>query len=108
MAKYLITASYSAEGTKGLLKDGGSARKEAATKLAEDLGGNLECFYFAFGSGDAYVIVDVPNEIAAAAMGLRINSTGLVSVSTTALLTPEQIDAACDKGTTLGYKAPGT
>ena len=108
MAKYLIKASYNAEGTKGLLKDGGSNRKDAATKVIEDMGGTVESFYFAFGDHDAFVIVDLPNEIAAAAIGLKINSSGLVNISTTALLTPEQVDAACDKGTTLAYKAPGT
>ncbi len=108
MAKYLITASYSAEGTKGLLKDGGSKRKDAVAKMIEDMGGTLESFYFAFGDHDAFVIADLPNEVAAAAIGLRINSSGLVNISTTALLTPEQVDAACDKGTTLAFQAPGT
>lgn len=108
MAKYLIMASYNAEGIKGLLKDGGSKRKDAAAKVIEDMGGTVESFYFAFGDHDAFVIADLPNEIAAAAIGLKINSSGLVNISTTALLTPEQVDAACDKGTTLGYQAPGT
>ena len=108
MAKYLIMASYNAEGTKGLLKDGGSKRKDAAAKVIEDMGGTLECFDFAFGDHDAFVIADLPNEIAAAAISLKINASGLVGVSTTALLTPEQVDAACDKGTTLAYQAPGT
>lgn len=108
MAKYLITASYSAEGIKGLLKDGGSNRRDAAAKAIEDVGGTLESFHFAFGNHDAFVIADFPNEIAAAAVGLKINSSGLVSMSTTALLTPEQVDAACDKGTTLAYQPPGT
>ena len=108
MAKYLIKASYNAEGTKGLLKDGGSNRRDAATKVIEDMGGTVESFYFAFGDRDAFVIADLPNEIAAAAIGLKINSSGLVNISTTALLTPEQVDAACDKGITLAYQAPGT
>ncbi len=108
MAKYLITASYNAEGTKGLLRDGGSNRKDAVAKLIEGVGGTLESFYFAFGDHDAFVIADLPNEIAAAAISLRINSSGLVGTSTTALLTPEQVDAACDKGTTLAFQAPGT
>jgi len=108
MAKYLIMASYNAEGTKGLLKDGGSKRKDAAAKVIEDMGGTVESFYFAFGDHDAFVIADLPNEIAAAAIGLKIKSSGLVNISTTALLTPEQVDAACDKGTTLAYQAPGT
>ena len=108
MAKYLIKASYNAEGIKGLLKDGGSNRRDAAAKVIEDMGGTVESFYFAFGDHDAFVIADLPNEIAAAAIGLKINSSGLVNISTTALLTPEQVDAACDKGTTLAYQAPGT
>ena len=108
MAKYMIMASYNAEGTKGLLKDGGSNRKDVATKVIEDMGGTVESFYFAFGDHDAFVIADLPNEIAAAAIGLKINSSGLVNISTTALLTPEQVDAACDKGSTLAYQAPGT
>ena len=108
MARYLIKASYNAEGTKGLLKEGGSNRKDAAAKAIEDMGGTVECFYFAFGDHDAYVIADLPNEIVAAAIGIRINSSGLVNISTTALLTPEQVDAAGDKGTTLAYRAPGT
>ncbi len=108
MAKYLLKASYNAEGTKGLLKEGGSNRKDAATKAIEDVGGTVESFYFAFGDRDAYVIADFPNEIAAAAVGLKVGASGLVEVSTTALLTPEQVDAACDKGTMLAYRAPGT
>ena len=55
MAKYLIEASYTADGVKGLLKDGGSARREAATQLIEALGGKVEAMYFSFGSSDAYV-----------------------------------------------------
>ena len=108
MAKYLIKASYNAEGVKGLLKDGGSNRKDAAEKAIEGVGGKVESFYFAFGDHDAFVIAELPSEIAAAAIGLKINSSGLVNVSTTALLTPEQVDAACDKGSTLAYQAPGT
>lgn len=108
MSKYLIQASYNAEGTKGLLKEGGSNRKAAATKAIEEAGGKVESFYFAFGDCDAYVIAEFPNEIVAAAVALKVGASGLVDVSTTALLTAEQIDAACDKGTTLGYRAPGT
>ena len=50
MAKYLIEASYTPDGVKGLLKDGGSARRDAATQLMETLGGKVEAFYFSFGS----------------------------------------------------------
>ena len=70
MAKYLVKASYTASGAKGLLNEGGSARRDAATQLLESLGGKVESFYFAFGSNDAYVVVDMPDNASAAAASL--------------------------------------
>ena len=70
MAKYLVQASYNASGVKGLLNEGGSARRDAAKQLLESLGGKVEAFYFAFGSTDAYVVVDMPDNASAAAAAL--------------------------------------
>jgi len=105
MKKYLITASYNANGTKGLLEDGGSKRKSEVQKMLAELGGKLEAFYYAFGEHDVYVISELPDDVTAAAVGLKINSTGLVSISTTVLLSPEDIDAASKKS--VSYRAPG-
>ncbi len=105
MAKYLIKASYTVEGTKGLLKEGGSARRAAVAQMVQGMGGKLEAFYYAFGEPDVFAIVDVPDAIAAAAASLVINSRGGAQVSTTPLITPEEIDAACKKSVT--YRAPG-
>ena len=41
MPKYLVQASYTAEGLKGLQKDKASGRKEAVSKAIEGLGGSL-------------------------------------------------------------------
>ena len=49
MPKYLAHASYTVEGLKGLLKDGGSKRREVVEQLTKGLGGTLEAFYYAFG-----------------------------------------------------------
>ncbi len=105
MAKFLIKAAYTAEGIKGLLKEGGSKRKSTVEKLVKSLGGKVEVFYYAFGEYDAYVIVDLPDLATATALSLTINSTGLVTVSTTQLITPADIDAAA--GTSINYRAPG-
>ena len=105
MKKYLIKASYNADGTKGLIKDGGSQRRSEVQKMLAGLGGKVESFYFAFGEHDAYIISELPDDVSAAAVGLRVNSTGLVSISTTVLLSPEDIDAASKKSIT--YRAPG-
>jgi len=105
MSKYLIKASYTADGVKGLLKEGGTARKKTVEKVIAGLGGKLEVFYYAFGDCDVYAIADLPDAVTAAAIGLAINSSGLVTNSTTVLLTPEDIDKAAKK--TVNYRAPG-
>jgi uncharacterized protein with GYD domain len=105
MAKYLVVASYTAEGAKGLLKDGGTKRRQAAEQAVKSAGGKLEAFYFAFGETDAYVIVDAPDHASVAAMSLTIAASGAVRTKTVVLLTPEELDQASKKGTT--YQAPG-
>ena len=105
MARYLIEASYTREGLQGVLKEGGSGRRDAIGKLLADLGGSLESFHFAFGATDAYVIVDVPDNVTAAAIGLTVGASGAVKTKTVVLLTPEELDAATKK--TVAYRPPG-
>jgi uncharacterized protein with GYD domain len=105
MPKYLLQASYSAEGAKGLLKDGGSKRLAAARTLVESLGGKMDCFYFAFGETDVVAVVDMPDAAAAAAASLAIGSSGAVTAHVTVLLTPEELDQAARKSAS--YTPPG-
>lgn len=105
MAKYLIEANYVGEGVKGLLKDGGTSRRNAVKKLLTSVGGKVESFYYAFGDTDAYVIVDVPDNVTAAAVALTVASSGAVALKTTVLMTPEDIDKATKKSPV--YRAPG-
>jgi uncharacterized protein with GYD domain len=105
MPKYLVVASYTAEGARGLLKDGGSKRKQAAEAAVKSVGGKVEAFYFAFGEHDAYVLVDAPDNASVAAASLTIGASGAVHTKTVVLLTPEEIDQATKKAAT--YQAPG-
>lgn len=105
MAKYLFQANYVGDGVKGLLKEGGSSRRAAVEKAAQSVGGTVEAFYFAFGEADAYVIGDLPDNAAAAALALTVNASGLAVVKTTVLITPEEVDGAVKKTPT--YRAPG-
>jgi uncharacterized protein with GYD domain len=89
MSKYLIEASYTAEGAKGVMKAGGTARRDAVQKMVESLGGRLEAFYFVFGENDVHVILDLPENLTAAAISLAVMSTGAARMKTTLLLTPE-------------------
>jgi uncharacterized protein with GYD domain len=106
MAKYLIQASYSIEGMKGVVKDGGTGRRTAVSNAIKSVGGSVESFYYAFGDTDVYVLVDAPNNVAMASFAMAVGEAGGVShLKTTVLLTPEEIDQAAKK--TVSYRAPG-
>lgn len=105
MPKYLVSVSYSAEGAKGLRKDGGTKRRQVATKAVESVGGKVESFYFCFGDVDAILIVDMPDAASAAAVSMAVAATGGAHLITTPLITAEEIDKASGKKT--AYKAPG-
>ena len=97
MPKYLFQATFIGEGLKGLLKEGGSKRRETLEQTIKGMGGTLEGFYFAFGEDDSFAIVDLPDNVTTAALALIVNASGAVKVKTTVLLTPEEVDQATKK-----------
>ena len=105
MPKYLSRTSYTPEGLKGLLKDGGTKRKQAMERMAESLGGKLEAFYYAFGDDDLYAIWDIPDNVNVAAASLMVNASGAAKAKITVLLTPEEIDRAAK--ISVDYTGPG-
>jgi uncharacterized protein with GYD domain len=105
MPKYLIEASYTLDGVKGVQSAGGSSRRDAVAKVAESVGGRLESFYFAFGDHDVYTILELPDNESAAAVALTVNGSGGVTIRTVVLLTPEEVDAAANRS--VEYRAPG-
>jgi uncharacterized protein with GYD domain len=105
MPKYMIHASYTADGAKGLLKDGGSKRRDAAAAALKSAGAKLESFYYAFGDSDVYAVVDAPDHATMVAASVAINASGAVALKTTVLMTPEEIDQAVKKS--VSYTAPG-
>ena len=104
MPMYLIEASYTLEGTRGVMKSGGTARREAMRQAVESVGGRFEVQYFALGEHDAFVIADLPDHVSAAAISLAVTATGAARTKTTALLTPEEVDEAVKK--TVKYEPP--
>ena len=107
MPKYMIKASYSSEGIKGVLKEGGSGRVSAIEQVVSAAGGTLETAYFAFGGSDVYAIADLPDNASAAAIAATVGAAGaLSSYETVVLLTPAEIDEAVKK--TISYRPPGT
>ena len=106
MPRYLISGSYTINGIGGVMREGGTGRRDAVAKLAASVGGRLESFDFAFGSDDFYVTVDMPSNEAAAAVAMSVAASGAASPKTTVLLTPEEVDAATKLSPT--YRAPGS
>ena len=105
MPKYLLQVNYTLDGVRGVLAKGGSARKSAAQAAAKSVGGKVDSFYFAFGATDVYVIADMPDNEAAAALALAVTAGGGAAVTTTVLITTDEIDGAAGK--TVKYTPPG-
>jgi uncharacterized protein with GYD domain len=106
MPTYMFKVNYVGEGVKGLLIEGGMQRREAAEEVIKSLGGRLLSMYYAFGDADAYVIAEMPDAASAAALVLTLNATGRVEVTTTVLMTPQEIDEAVAKRA--DYRPPGS
>ena len=105
MPKFLLEASLTMQGVKGVQSEGGTARREAVKKALESVGGQLDGFYFGFGDRDVYVVADFPDNESAAAMVLAVNASGAVTSRTVVLLTPEEVDAAAKRS--VDYRPPG-
>ena len=105
MPKYLFQASYTEAGLKGLLKEGGSKRREAVEQTVKGLGGTLEAFYYAFGDRDVFAIADLPDNVSTTTFSLMVNAAGTAKVKTTVLITPKEVDQAVKKS--VDYRPPG-
>jgi uncharacterized protein with GYD domain len=105
MPKYLFCGSYTPEGLKGLLAEGGSARVEAAKQALKSMDGTLESFYFSFGDNDFYIIADLPDHATATVTSLAGNISGSFRIKTVVLVTPEEVDEAAKKS--IDFRPPG-
>ena len=105
MPKYLWQVSYTPQGAKGLIEEGGSSRREVIKGMLESVGGKLEALYYAFGPDDLIVIGDVPDNVSVAALALQTAASEAARSRTTVLLTPEEIDEAAKRP--VQYRPPG-
>jgi uncharacterized protein with GYD domain len=106
MPMFLWRGNYSPEGARGLMKEGGTKRRAAIQQLVKKAGGKIHGFYFGIGSDDVYVVSELPDNETAVAISMAVNATGAVSLSSTPLLTAEELDEALKKS--IPYRAPGT
>lgn len=106
MPKYMVHASYTAEGAKGLLARGGTARRKATEAAVASVGGTVEAFYFSFGAADAVIIADLPSQAAMSALALTVAATGAIHSETVVLITPEEVDEAAKMR--VEFRPPGS
>jgi uncharacterized protein with GYD domain len=105
MPKYLFEAKYTPEGVRGLKEAGTASRAQAVNDMATALGGGLDSFHFAFGDVDAYVVVDLPDDEAAAAAAFTVGASAATQLKTVKLLTLAEADAAIARS--VDYRPPG-
>jgi uncharacterized protein with GYD domain len=105
MGKYLFQGSYTEQGLKGVLKEGGSGRVKAVERMFKGLDGEVEVYYWAYGSDDFFIVADLPDGVSAIAASLIVNAAGAVKVRTTPLITADEIDRAGK--ITVNYRPPG-
>jgi uncharacterized protein with GYD domain len=107
MARYLFQASYTSEAWAAQVSHPQN-RIEVIRPVIERLGGRLECAYLAFGEYDVIGIMEMPDNVSAAAFSLAASAGGgLKGVKTTPLLTVEEGIEALKKAAGIGYRAPG-
>ncbi|POX52707.1 GYD domain protein [Streptomyces sp. Ru71] len=105
MPKFLIQATYTPEGTKGLLKEGASGRRAAVERVVGGLGGSVEAMYFAFGEDDLVLVIDLPDPVSMAAISLTVKASGALTTRATPLLSVDEIDQATRRQ--VDFRAPG-
>jgi uncharacterized protein with GYD domain len=105
VGKYLLRVNYTAAGLRGLTQEGAANRARYISEFAKNVGGTVESFHFALGDYDAYVVMDAADDTVITAASLAVGSSGVASINTVKLLTPDEVDAAI--GVMGSYRAPG-
>lgn len=105
MPKYLFYGSYTPEGYRGLMKEGGSERIDVSKRALESVGGSLESFYYSNGEQDFYIIVNLPDHVISTAVTLIGNASGTFRIRAVPLLTPEEMDEVVKYQ--VDFRAPG-
>ena len=104
MPSYLVQVAYNSEAVAALVKKPHD-RSAVVGKAIEKLGGTLKGAWLSFGDYDTIVIVDMPDNVSAAAFALAISAGGSCkSVKTTPLLSTDEGVAAMKKAAGSGYK----
>jgi len=105
--KFLMQATFSTDGVKNLIEQGGTKREQQLQGLARSLGGSLEAVYFSPHRNEGFVIFDLPEgqRINLAGTVMAVNAGGFVQVKAQPVLTAKELDSAVEKARSV--KVPG-
>ena len=104
MAFYLLQVGYTPESWASMVKKP-QDRIEAVRPAVEKLGGKVVCGYLAFGKYDIVAILDMPNNVSAAAFSMAVAAGGACSkVLTTPLMSTKEGMDAMKKASASSYK----
>jgi len=107
MPRYLYQLAYTSDNWANQLKNPEN-RIEKVRGSVEQLGGKIVDAYYAFGEYDIIVLLDFPDNTAAAAFALAVAAGGAAKAArTTPLMTIEEGMAAMRQGAGSSYRPAG-
>lgn len=107
MPSYLIQVAYGPDAWAAMIKNPQN-RLEAVRPAVEKLGGRFEHAWLAFGDHDLVGVVEMPDNVDAAAFALAVAAGGACKTfKTTPLLTMQEGIEAMRKAQGAGYQPPG-
>ena len=108
MAHYLVQVAFTAEAWANMSRNP-QDREQAVRPVAERLGGTLQCAYWSFGEYDIVAILDMPDNVSAAAFSVAGSAGGAIkAVKTTPLITMDEGIEVMKKAADIGYQPPST
>ena len=106
MPHYLLQVAYTPDAWATQLKNPQN-RIEAIRPAVQGLGGKIECAYISFGEYDVMAVLDMPDNVSAAAFAIAASAGGAVKAAkTTPLMTMEEGIEAMRKAGGAGYRPP--
>jgi uncharacterized protein with GYD domain len=106
MPYYMMQVAYTSEAWGNILANQQN-RLEMVKPVVAKLGGKIENGWMCFGDYDLVTIIQMPNNVDAAAFSLAASAGGAIkALKTTPLLTMEEGMEAMRKAAGAGYRAP--
>jgi uncharacterized protein with GYD domain len=106
MPHYMIQTAYTAESVAAMVKNPQN-RGEAVRPVVEALGGTIVASFMAFGDYDFVGLVEMPDNVSAAALSMAAGAGGgVTSLKTTPLIAHDDGVEAMRKAAQAGYRPP--